>query len=121
METLPVVIESESPDPQGDVQPHAGLLLQVVGLLHQLNREVGELRDHISGRIKPYYTVDEVAELVGRSAYTVRRWVSEGRLQAIRVDGSGPKGRLLIARDQLTALIQLGHGENISSPMMSQF
>jgi excisionase family DNA binding protein len=67
-----------------------------------------DVRAGLSARQKPFYTVEEIAEMVGRSAYTVRRWISEGRLKAGRVMGTGPRGKLLIGRDQLNRLITEG-------------
>jgi len=67
-----------------------------------------ELERQVSGRFKPFLTVTEAAELTGRSAYTVRRWIAEGRLKAERVQGTGPRGRMLITREQLHQA--LGHG-----------
>lgn len=32
-----------------------------------------------------YYTVDQVADLLGRNVQLVRRWIREGRLEAERV------------------------------------
>jgi excisionase family DNA binding protein len=70
--------------------------------------ELKELRANITGLRKPFYNIEEVANLVGRTAYTVRRWVKEGRLQATRASGTGPKGHLLIAREQLNNHMSLG-------------
>lgn len=111
-ETFSVGSESESANSIPESQSTATLLLQVVGLLCQLRAEVEEIRDQISGRVKQYYPVDEAAEILGRSAYTVRRWVKVGRIKAIRIDGTGPKGRLLIARAELTHLLESGLGGN---------
>jgi excisionase family DNA binding protein len=61
-----------------------------------LSAQLDELRRAIPGRRKDFYTVDELADLTGRAPYTVRTWIHAGRVTAIRVAGSGPKGRLLI-------------------------
>jgi hypothetical protein len=37
-----------------------------------------------------FYTVHEVATLVGRLPYTVRRWSREGRLKGVRMKGELP-------------------------------
>jgi excisionase family DNA binding protein len=74
---------------------------QVAGLLTLILSSIQELGRRMDGRVKSHYTVDEVAELTGRSTYTVRGWVKLGRLNAIRVPGSGPKGRLLVPHDEL--------------------
>ncbi|MEI7687898.1 MAG: helix-turn-helix domain-containing protein, partial [Planctomycetota bacterium] len=57
-----------------------------------------------------HFVVEEVAELTGRSAYTIRRWISEKKLQAIRLRDGGPRGKLLIARAELERLIGDGKG-----------
>ena len=64
----------------------------------------------LSRRTKDHLTVDEFADDVGRSAYTVRRWVAEGRVRAIRVRDGGPRGRLLIPRGELDRVIDAGRG-----------
>ncbi len=74
---------------------------------------VAELRDRLSGVWKSHLSVDEVASEVKRAPYTVRQWIRSGRLRAERVEGAGPKGRLLIPREELQRLIATGHGENI--------
>lgn len=86
---------------------------QVLGMLRTLDAKVEGLRLLLSQHRKETYTVEEYARLVGRSAYTTRRWVAEGKLQAIRVQGTGPRGRLLIPRSELDRLVASGHGGDI--------
>ena len=63
---------------------------------------------------KEMYTTEEAARMTGRAQYTVRTWIRDGRLIATRVSGSGPRGRLLIPRDELRKLIATGRGEGLS-------
>lgn len=95
-------------------------LSQVVDLLTYLKIAVDELRARLAGATKAHYSVDEVAKLVARSPYTVRQWVHAGRIKAVRVSGTGPKGRLLIPRDQLDRLIESGLGGAIPAVATSQ-
>jgi excisionase family DNA binding protein len=81
--------------------------------LDRILTELGEIRATLAGTRKPYLTVEEVAQITGRSAYTVRRWISEKRLDAKRIAGTGPKGRLLIPTEQVTRLIKDGKGGKI--------
>src|SRR4051812_39784318 len=77
----------------------------IVTGLGELRTALDEVRRILIGRQKSHYTVEEVAELTGRKPYTVRTWISEGRVKAIRVEGTGPKGRLLIAHEEVQKLI----------------
>jgi excisionase family DNA binding protein len=81
---------------------------QPIELLHRLLAAVNEVRAVILGARKDYYTVADVAQLTGRSAYTVRRWITERRLEATRVHGTGPRGRLLIPGAQIQRLLANG-------------
>ncbi|WP_439624730.1 helix-turn-helix domain-containing protein [Gemmata sp.] len=99
------------PSPAGDPPPWAEALLARVE--HQEHLLV-QLLDALRAKRKPHLTVAEAADAVGRSAYTVRRWIAEGRITAIRVEGDGPRGRLLIAREQLDRLISRGMGGDIA-------
>jgi excisionase family DNA binding protein len=74
---------------------------------------VQEIRALLADTRKPYYAVEEVARLTGRSGYTVRRWIAENRIQATRVAGTGPKGRLLIPAGELDKLIATGLGSQV--------
>ena len=95
-------------------------LVQICDLLADLRSAVDEVRAQLTKRQKPHLTVEELAELVGRSPYTIRRWISEQRIKAIRIDGSGPKGRLLIPREQLDALISQGLGAAVPDAIVGQ-
>jgi excisionase family DNA binding protein len=72
-----------------------------------------EIRDRLAGHHKPVYTVEEIAGLTGRSPYAIRRWIKEHKIEAIRVSGTGPRGRLLVARDQLQRLVATGMGGQV--------
>ena len=67
-------------------------------------------RNLASAKTKSHLTVEEVGELTGRAAYTVRRWIKQGLIEAVRVPGTGPKGRLLVPREQLAKLVARGLG-----------
>jgi excisionase family DNA binding protein len=107
-----------------------GGLLQdrVVGKLESLEAMVGdlvtrkfpsldarlkELRELLITRRKDHLVVEEIADLTGRSPYTVRRWISEGKLRAIRLRDGGPRGRLLIPRSELERIVAAGAGGNL--------
>jgi len=82
-------------------------------VLNQILSALDEIRARLAGSHKPWLTVEEVAQLTGRSDYTVRRWVKEGKLTAVRLQDTGPRGRLLIAYDQLRRLTDAGLGSRI--------
>src|SRR4051812_46582789 len=67
-----------------------------------------EILERLRGTHKTLLTTEELAREVGRSADTIRRWISEGRLRAHRVDGSGARGRLLVARAEVDRLLTRG-------------
>ena len=93
---------------------------RILGSLQRLERGQDEIRRQLAGHAKSHLTVEEVGELVGRAPYTIRRWVAEGRISAIRVTGSGPKGRLLVPRDQLDELLRSGKGGNVPEAAIPQ-
>lgn len=98
------------PQPQVPSTAESTMLAKLEQVLDRLARVENILAD----KRKAFLTVAEVASLTGRSAYTVRRWIGEGRLQPIKVEGSGPRGRWLIPSDQVDHLLgncQRGHDE----------
>ena len=51
--------------------------------------------------------------MTGRSCYTVRRWITEKKLTAIRLRDGGPRGKLLIPRSEIERLIAAGRGAEV--------
>jgi len=80
----------------------------LVVVLGQLLTEIHDIRALLEGRLKSLYTVEEIAKITGRSVYTIRRWITEGRLEATRVSGTGSRCRLIISRDELGKLVPAG-------------
>lgn len=83
----------------------------VLVTLQRLAEKVDRIDRVLSQRHKDAYRVEEFATLVGRSPYTVRRWIAEGRIQAKRITGTGDRGRLLIARSEFERLLADGLGD----------
>jgi excisionase family DNA binding protein len=109
------------------------LLERLFGKLDSLETMMGELRQKLplmddklerlsellACRRKEHYVVEEIAELTGRSCYTIRRWIKERKLGAIRVHDGGPRGRLLIPRGELERLIEGGRGGEVPERSLS--
>ena len=85
----------------------------LLGMIPAMVKDVGEIRRLLSDRRKDYYTIEEFAEIVRRAPYTIRTWVKDGRVAAIRVSGTGPRGRLLIPRSEVDKVIQAGLGSQL--------
>src|SRR4051794_11890632 len=83
-------------------------------LLSPVWAELEHIREALQTQRKPHYTVAEVAKLTGRTPYTVRRWITDSKIKAIRISGTGPKGRLLISREELDTLIAVGMGGHVA-------
>ena len=98
--------------PTGDAEADrlGPVLAQILDALH-------EIRERLAGAHKPLLTIEEVAQLVGRAPFTVRRWVKEGRLKATRVSGTGPRGRLLVGHDEVRKLITAGVGGEVPAAL----
>ena len=94
-------------------------MAHVVSILHELQYAVDEIRERLAGTSKSHFTVEEVAQMTGRSPYTIRSWIKAKRIDAERVLGTGPRGRLLIPREQLKKLITSGKAERLPAVMVS--
>jgi excisionase family DNA binding protein len=102
--------------PASTHQPHQGSDSEVPAWVSPLRDKLDQILDILRGKRKPVLTVGEVAQLVGRTPYTVRRWIAEGRLRARKVEGGGaPRGRLLIERGELDRLLAQGLGGDVST------
>ena len=110
-----VGIDRPASAPATAAAPPGNAADQVAPVLAQILEGLRDLRDRIAGARKDWYTVEEVAALTGRTPYTVRRWIAERRIEATRVSGTGPRGRLLVAQDQLQKLIAAGRGGAVPS------
>jgi len=116
------VVSIES-DPLDRLQAQAAdnaILIDVALLLREISSTLQELKEHVAGRVKELYTVEEVGEIFGRAPYTVRAWIREGKIRAERVEGTGPKGRLLVPRSELEKLTQAGKGKDVDALTVSQ-
>jgi excisionase family DNA binding protein len=102
MSTLITPTQTQATPPSIAPSDLTGDLLKEI---RDMRTTMSQILARLEGTTKPYYTVEEVAELRGRSPYTVRRWIQEGRITATRVMGTGPRGRLLIAQEELPKLV----------------
>lgn len=61
------------------------------------------------GRIKDYYSTDEVAQLLGKAEFTVREWARRGRIRAQkRRSGRGKYQSWVISHDEVTRIQREG-------------
>jgi len=95
-------------------------LREMLSHLRELSRGMHEIRERLAAGFKPHFTVSEFAGLVGRAEYTVRTWISQGKIAAFRVPDTGPKGRLLIPRAELESLVGRGEAGHVPAALMSQ-
>lgn len=97
-----------------------GRLTEVVALLKELKVGIEGLRRQFAGGGKTHFTVNEIARFAGRAPFTVRTWIKSGQLRATRVEGSGPRGRLLIPREELQRLVATGRGRNVPAAIVGE-
>jgi excisionase family DNA binding protein len=95
--------------------------VKILRLLRQILIVVEDIRQQLGAARKDLYTTVEVARATGRSEYTIRRWIAAGRLEAIRVEGTGLRGRLLVPRAAFQMLIAAGKGEAIPAAVVERF
>ena len=104
-------------DARGASTPETGvdhsILLQINDTLRELADRLACLERKLEPAAKEYLTVEEFAELVGRSAYTVREWLKSGKIRGERVVGTGPRGRWIIPRNQLRLIVENGGGASV--------
>ncbi len=105
-----------TPDPITDLLiPVVDEIRTAIGELRErFDEAVAELRRRIEGQHKSHYTIEEVAALTGRAPYTVRSWVKDGLIAATRIQGTGPKGRLLVPHGEIQRLVAAGRGRRLS-------
>src|SRR6185437_13534315 len=75
-------------------------------LLARLDRIEDALRQLLDQKAtKEWYTTDEVAEVLGKAAFTVREWCRNGRINAEkRLCGRGPSSEWAISHVELLRL-----------------
>ena len=95
----------QPPGPDGPAVVPPG---EIMPLIRQIFTALDDIRTQLGGLRKSHYTIAEIASVTGRAEYTVRAWIKQGRIRAIRVPGTGPKGRLLVPREEFEKLVGSG-------------
>ena len=89
--------------PEGEAIAHE--LRQLRLTMQKLDNTITTFCDQMQAeRHKLFYSVKEVAELVGRSPYTIRRWVREGTIEGVHPDGTNSSA-IVIPRQQVEMLL----------------
>jgi len=91
---------------------------RLVDVLGELFRAVDDIRTQLAGKRKSHYTTEEFAVATGRAPYTIRTWIKDGRVKALRVPGTGPKGRLLIPHEELAKLVSTGRAGSVPAAVI---
>lgn len=113
------VPDNHTPFVRAVAEAVGGLRTLVDDRLRAVEGQLGEVRRLLASRQKDQLTVEEFADLVGRSPYTIRRWAAEGKIRFLRLAHGGPKGRLLIARAELDRVIASGSGGDVPPALMT--
>lgn len=92
----------------------------VADLLPSIRSDILQVKEMLAKRRKEHLLVEEVAELTGRSAFTVRRWITSGKINAIRLRDGGPRGRLLIPRHEIDRLVASGKGGQVPDAFLDE-
>jgi hypothetical protein len=99
--------------PTDDLSSLIPQVLVVLPMIPMILAVANDIRSRLSGLRKSHLTIEEVAAATGRAPYTVRTWHKQGRIRAIRVAGTGPRGRLLIAAEELEKLVTAGRASRL--------
>lgn len=102
------------------VAPFAELLERQSKEIARLSSAVDEIKQKLNGTLKSHYTTAEVARLVRRTEYTVRRWIESGKLEAQKAPGAGQRGAWLIPRESLSTIVELGRGSEVPDHMVAK-
>lgn len=80
------------------------LLMLILSRLDELEKLLSISRE------KESYTIDELAERVGRTAWAVRKWCRLGQIKAKKVFGKGRTGEWRISNEELVRIQNDGPG-----------
>jgi Helix-turn-helix domain len=77
---------------------------EIAIVLHRLDRIEATLQSLVTqGTLKDWYSVDEVAAILGKASYTVREWCRLGRIRAKkRTHARGPHPEWIIGHEELS-------------------
>ncbi|MEQ8784649.1 MAG: helix-turn-helix domain-containing protein [Pirellulaceae bacterium] len=89
------------------------ILSEVRETSERQQQELASINEHLAGRTKAVLTVKEVAVEMNRCEDTVRNLIKSGVLPASRVPGSGPRGRLLIRREDFDRMVAAGRAGDL--------
>ena len=79
-------------------------ILLILGRLDRIEKLIVEGKT-----VKEWYTTDEVAEILDRTAYTIREWCRQGRAHGRkRPCGRGTASEWIISHQELTRLQNQG-------------
>jgi hypothetical protein len=83
---------------------------QIEILLEHLKRVEAMVSELVRQRVvKQWYTTTEIAEALGRAAYTIREGCRAGRIRARKKPcGRGKGGEWLVSHEELTRLLNEG-------------